>query len=64
MTIHFLRTEQNLRWLSSNSAPTTGTWKRGERVYNTLPTANGVDGWICVVAGTPGTWKSFGTIQT
>lgn len=46
----------------SFAAPTTGTWARGDKVYNTAPTAGGNVGWVCVTAGTPGIWKSFGTI--
>jgi hypothetical protein len=45
-------------------APTTGTWKKGDVVWNTSPAAAGFIGWVCVTAGTPGTWKGFGTIQT
>ena len=44
------------------AAPTTGTWARGEYVYNSAPAASGNVGWICVTAGTPGTWKTWGTI--
>lgn len=35
---------------------------RGDIAYNRTPTAGGVAGWICVTAGTPGTWKALGTI--
>lgn len=45
-----------------SAAPTTGTWKVGDKVYNTAPAAGGYIGWVCIVAGTPGTWKGFGTI--
>jgi hypothetical protein len=45
-----------------STAPTTGTWKVGDKVYNTAPAAGGYIGWVCIVAGTPGTWKGFGTI--
>lgn len=43
--------------------PTTGTWTKGSIIYNTSPTAGGFIGWICVTAGSPGTWKGFGTIE-
>jgi hypothetical protein len=36
---------------------------KGEVVYTTNPAANGFIGWICVSAGTPGTWKTFGQIS-
>lgn len=45
------------------AAPTTGSWLVGDIVYNTNPTAGGYVGWICVTAGTPGTWKTFGAIS-
>jgi parallel beta-helix repeat protein len=46
----------------ANAAPTTGTWNRGDRVWNTQPTAGGTAGWVCVTSGSPGTWKTFGVI--
>lgn len=46
------------------AAPAAGTWARGTRVYNLTPSAAGPEGWICVAAGTPGTWKAFGTIAS
>jgi hypothetical protein len=45
------------------AAPTTGTYQYGDIVYNTSPTAGGYIGWVCVVAGSPGTWKGYGAIQ-
>lgn len=45
-----------------SAAPTTGTWERGSVVYNSAPSAGGTVGWVCVTAGTPGTWKTFGSI--
>lgn len=46
------------------AAPTTGTWMVGDKIYNSTPTAAGYIGWVCVTAGTPGTWKGFGVIQS
>lgn len=43
-------------------APTTGTWRVGDIVYNSAPAAAGYIGFVCTVAGTPGTWNSFGLI--
>ena len=48
---------------TSASAPSTGDHVVGEIVYNSAPTAGGTVGWVCVAAGTPGTWKAFGTIE-
>lgn len=44
------------------AAPTTGTWVRGDIVWNSAPSAAGRAGWICVTAGTPGTWLAFADI--
>lgn len=45
------------------AAPTSGTWLQGDSVKNTAPSELGtagskyvVEGWICTVSGTPGTW--------
>jgi len=46
----------------SAAAPTGGTWKKGDIVYSTVVTAGGTVGWVCTVAGSPGTWKTFGTV--
>jgi hypothetical protein len=44
------------------AAPTVGTWSVGDIVYNTACMAGGTVGWVCTKAGTPGMWKTFGTI--
>ena len=36
----------------------------GDICLNSSPTANGTIGWVCTVAGTPGTWKTFGSISS
>jgi len=46
-----------------SAAPTTGTWQRGDIIYNVNPSASGNIGWVCVTAGTSGTWKTFGSIE-
>lgn len=50
------------KWRSATSAPSVGTWSRGEIVWNSAPSAGGTIGFVCVVAGTPGTWKTFAPI--
>ena len=50
--------------LRGTAAPTTGTWAVGDTVGNSAPTAGGVVGWVCTVAGTPGTWVPFGNTPT
>ena len=46
-----------------STAPEGGTWNTGDILYNTAPTAGGSLGWVCTTGGTPGTWKTFGTIS-
>lgn len=48
----------------ANSAPTTGTWKIGDKIYNKTPVSGGYIGWVCVTAGSPGIWKGFGLIES
>lgn len=45
------------------SPPVTGYYKKGDMIWNLNPTAGGYMGWVCIVAGIPGTWKGFGLIQ-
>jgi hypothetical protein len=46
-----------------SAAPTTGANVVGDIVFDSSPTAGGFIGWVCVTAGTPGTWKTFGAIS-
>jgi hypothetical protein len=47
----------------ASAAPVSGTYNQGDIFYNVAPTAGGTIGWVCVTAGTPGTWKTFGAIS-
>ncbi len=44
------------------SVPTSGAYMLGDIYFKTSPVAGGYIGWVCTTAGTPGTWKTFGTI--
>lgn len=59
--------QANNSWLQTQiygiAAPTTGTWNAGDIVWDITPSATGFIGWVCVTAGTPGTWKTFGSIS-
>lgn len=44
------------------AAPLAGTWARGDRVVNALPTVGQPKAWVCTTAGTPGTWVSEGNL--
>lgn len=55
------RTNPNIE--HGSAAPTTGTYAAGDIVINYNPVSTTGDiGWVCVAAGTPGTWISFGSI--
>jgi hypothetical protein len=43
-------------------APTSGTFKRGDRVFNNNPAVGSPKSWVCTVAGEPGTWVSEGNL--
>jgi hypothetical protein len=47
----------------ASAAPTTGYHLVGEYRINTVPTAGGFWGFVCVTAGSPGTWKTFAAIS-
>ncbi len=43
--------------------PVAGAYKLADKAYFTSPVAGGKIGAVCVTAGSPGTWKSFGVID-
>lgn len=43
-------------------APTSGSYRIGDIVWNSDPKPTGFVGWICIATGSPGVWKSFGQI--
>jgi hypothetical protein len=48
--------------LYDTAAPTTLTWPRGSRCINSSPAVGSPKEWVCVTAGTPGTWQSTGNL--
>lgn len=40
-----------------SAPPTNGTWALGDMAWNKNPLTSGIIGWVCTVAGTPGTWR-------
>lgn len=44
------------------TSPAAGAWLRGDRCWNTTPSAAGIPGWVCTTAGTPGTWKAMAVV--
>lgn len=47
---------------TATAAPVNGTWKVGDRVFNSAPVVGQPKSWVCTVAGTPGTWVSEGNL--
>ena len=39
-----------------------GNYGIGDIIWNTIPVASGNIGWVCITAGSPGTWKTFGSV--
>lgn len=52
----------SVKTTSLSAIPTSGTWARGDVVFNSAPSAGGTPGWVCVTAGTPGTWKAMANL--
>ena len=46
-----------------NGVPDSGTYTRGDIAWNTEPDVGRCVGWVCVRAGSPGTWMPFGEIK-
>lgn len=46
------------------TAPTTGTYEKGDIVFNSNPAEGANLGWVCTVAGTPGTFLEFAAISS
>jgi len=51
------------KYTATTAAPTGGTYMQGDSVPNLTPSELGtagskyvIEGWVCVVSGTPGTW--------
>jgi len=52
------------RFEVSNEAPLSGSYRKGDVVWNSNPKPAGYVGWICTREGTPGIWKTFGPISS
>ena len=46
-----------------DGVPTIGLYNQGDIVWHDAPAPVGNLGWICIRTGTPGEWRSFGTIS-
>ena len=59
----FQKTPYGNRVFWDTNIPTAGTYKKDDIVYLTNRAVGGTIGAVCVEAGTPGVWKTFGTIN-
>lgn len=50
------------QFVTGTSAPTEGSFKKGDICWNSDPIQTSYVGWICIVEGTPGEWRPFGLI--
>ena len=61
----FLSFDETLSYQNKNviifakNTPTAGTWKKGDIILYTNYNGSNDKGWICTVAGTPGTWQTL-----
>ena len=54
---------QNKKFEVGSGIPVAGAYSVGDIIWNNAPSAGAAIGWVCVAAGNPGQWKSFGTIS-
>lgn len=50
------------KFVTGPSAPTAGTFAKGDICWNQNPVADNYVGWICIEDGAPGKWLPFGSI--
>jgi hypothetical protein len=53
---------QNKKQEVGDGIPKTGSYLKGDIVWNSNPKPSGHVGWVCVREGTPGEWRPFGQI--
>ena len=53
---------QGKKFEVGNKIPTIGLYNKGDIVWDDDPKPNGTLGWICIRTGTPGEWRTFGSI--
>ena len=50
-------------WATAAPTDTTVYYEAGSVVRNPAPTVGATEGWVCTVAGRPGTWVAIGTVD-
>jgi hypothetical protein len=46
----------------ATAAPSSGYHRKNDRVIQSVPTVGQPNGWVCTVAGTPGTWVALSNL--
>jgi len=54
---------QNKKQEVGEAAPSSGVYRQGDIVWNTMPRPTAYIGWVCIQDGNPGVWKPFGHIS-
>jgi hypothetical protein len=54
----------NKKFIVGTSIPTEGNFSKGDIVWNSDPKPTDYIGWVCVTAGSPGSWLPFGSIAS
>ena len=54
---------QNKKQEVGSAEPSSGSYRKGDVVWNDNPKPTGWVGWVCISDGTPGIWKPFGQIS-
>lgn len=52
----------NRKFIDGETAPTSGTFTKGDICWNVNPTIGNYIGWVCITDGAPGRWVPFGVI--
>lgn len=47
----------------ATAPPSVGTYEVGDVIWKDNPSAGSSPGWVCVTAGTPGTWKAMANLS-
>ena len=63
-TTDLIDATSNRLTVSASAAPTNGWWAVGDVCYDSGVSAGGTVGWVCTTAGSPGTWKAFGSVAS
>ena len=53
----------NKKFTTGTSAPSQGTFSKGDICWNSDPASDNYIGWVCTQEGAPGVWLPFGAIS-